>query len=84
MLFFPLQNENFSQSDVERLMSQTEKKDYVGVDILLSSDWPSDVAIGTSPPVSTYVQLFILKNSFCGENMAVIFKLQLHFILYHL
>jgi len=49
---FLSQSENFSQSDVERLMSLTEKKDYVGVDILLSSDWPSDVAIGANPPVS--------------------------------
>ncbi|XP_065902892.1 CWF19-like protein 1 [Dysidea avara] len=43
-------SENFNQSDVERLFSHAEKKDYVGVDILLSSDWPSDVAIGTNPP----------------------------------
>jgi len=49
-----MQSDNFHQSDVDKLMSHTEKKDYVGVDILLSSEWPSDVTIGTSPPVSVH------------------------------
>lgn len=36
---------------MDRLTTYAQKKDYVGVDVFLSTDWPSDVTIGTIPPV---------------------------------
>ena len=44
-------SEYFNQSDVDRLSTNTEKKDYAAVNIFHSNDWPSDVTIGTSRPV---------------------------------
>ena len=40
--------EYFNQSDVDRLYTHREKKDYVAINIFHSNDWPSDVTIGTS------------------------------------
>ena len=48
---FHMQRGCFSQSDMDRLTAHAQKKDYVGVDIFLSTDWPSDVTVGTAPPV---------------------------------
>ena len=48
---FHMQRGCFSKSDVDRLTTHAQKKDYIGVDIFLSTDWPSDVTMGTNPPV---------------------------------
>ena len=42
---------------MDRLTAHAQKKDYIGVDIFLSSDWPSDVTIGTTPPVILFANV---------------------------